>query len=205
MIPGPAGLLEARLELPADPTRPIAVLCHPHPLYGGSMDDAVLDMARERFQAAGGGALAFNFRGVGQSTGAHDGGVGEVDDVHAVARWLGEEHGAEDIVVVGYSFGSAVAWRALERLGDARAPVLIAPPFGAMEYGHIEGATATVIAGAEDSFLDTAALHPWLAAQPGSKLIAVHGADHFFTGCHAELCVALDRAFAYTPPAATKT
>ncbi len=205
MIPGPAGLLEARVALPADPARPVAILCHPHPRYGGSMDDAVLDIARERFQATGGGALLFNFRGVGRSDGEHDRGIGEVDDVLAVARWLGEAHGAEDVVLVGYSFGSAVAWRALERLHGARSAVLIAPPIGAMEYGHMDGATAAVVAGAQDSFLDMGALHPWLAAQPGSKLIAVHGADHFFGGCEAELRLALDRAFAHTPPTATKT
>lgn len=192
-IPGPAGMLEAKLALPTS-QGPWAILCHPHPLYGGSMDDAVLDLARARFAAFGNGAVLFNFRGVGASEGRHGSGLGEVDDVIAVTRWLAETYAGDAPILVGYSFGSSVAWRAMARLDAAIHAVLIAPPVGSMAYPRIAGATATVIVGTEDPFVDDTALDEWIAAQPGSSLIAIHGADHFFGGYGKELAEALDKA-----------
>ena len=129
-IPGPAGLLEA--DCSPGKGDAWAILCHPHPLYGGSMDDAVIDVAQTRFQASGGGTVAFNFRGVGSSEGCHDGGTGEVDDVLAVADWLESNYTVDTLTLIGYSFGSSVAWRALPRLPRHPPAILVAPPFGSM-------------------------------------------------------------------------
>ena len=192
-VPGPAGALEARLW--PSTNGHWAVFCHPHPLYGGSMDDAVIDLARTRFAATGGGATLFNFRGVGASDGQHDGGAGEVDDVVAVVRWLADHEAATAPLLVGYSFGSAVAWRAAAQLDAVTHTVLIAPPIGSMAYPHSESLAATVIAGSMDPFVDAARLDAWLAAQPGATLLAVAGADHFFLGHQRELAGALDQAF----------
>ncbi len=192
MIPGPAGELEAAVEAAEDGRW--AILCHPHPLYGGSMMDAVLDIAGARFVALGGGTVRFNFRGVGASEGRHDGDR-EVDDVTAVARWLADHHGVDEPILIGYSFGACMAWRALGQLDAAERAVLIAPPLGGMAFPRIDGATAAVIAGTADSFVDQQELDEWIAAHPGSSLIAIDGADHFFGGYNESLADACDTAF----------
>ena len=191
-IPGPAGLLEARYA-PGDRDA-WAILCHPHPLYGGSMDDAVVDVAGTRFQASGGGTVAFNFRGVGSSEGRHDGGAGEVDDVLAVADWLGQHYTVDALTLIGYSFGSSVAWRALQRLPRRTPAILIAPPFGSMAYPPVDGTTGAVIVGDQDPFVDAEVLRSWLAGQAGMRHIVIPDADHFFAYEHDALAVAMDKA-----------
>ncbi len=166
------------------------------------MDDAVLAIAESRFGAGGGGVARFNFRGVGGSGGDFDGGDGELDDALAVARYLGAAHPVEALTWIGYSFGAAVAWRAAaSHRGEPpqAAVVLIAPPMPGMAFPAVAGAAATVIAGSRDSFVDAGALGAWIAAQSGSTLIAVDGADHFFGGFQDQLANALDRAFGGSP------
>ena len=197
MIPGPAGMLEVRLA-PGD-TNAWAILCHPHPLYGGTMDDGVLDIARSRFAATGGGTVLFNFRGVGASDGSHDGDAGEVDDVLAVAHWLEGNHTVDALTLIGYSFGSSVAWRALPdvRAGTAGTrAVLIAPPLGGMAYPPLPDAAGAVIVGDQDPFVDAGALDRWLASQPGLRRRLITGADHFFGGASGALADALDEVVA---------
>ena len=191
-IPGPAGLLEANCS-PGDGDA-WAILCHPHPLYGGSMDDAVLDIARTRFRAAGGRTVTFNFRGVGSSEGRHDGGTGEVDDVVAVADWLESNYTVDALTLIGYSFGSSVAWRALPRLAGRVPAILIAPPFGGMAYPSVPGAAGTVIVGDQDPFVDGEALERWLASHAGIRHITIAAADHFLTYERDALATALDEA-----------
>ena len=185
-------MLEARHE-PGN-TNAWAILCHPHPLYGGNMDDAVLDVARACFHAAGGGTMAFNFRGVGSSEGRHDDGAGEVDDVVAVADWLGSRYTVDALTLIGYSFGSSVAWRALQRLPRRPPVILIAPPFGGMAYPPIDGAAGAVIVGDQDPFVDGEVLGQWLASQPSIRHIAIADGDHFLAATHASLAAALDEA-----------
>ena len=158
------------------------------------MDDAVLDIAQTRFQASGGGTVAFNFRGVGASEGRHDGGTGEVDDVLAVADWLKSNYTVDTLTLIGYSFGSSVAWRALPRLPRRPPAILVAPPFGSMAYLPIPGAVGAVIAGDQDPFVDSEALEQWLASHPGMRHIAIAAADHFFAGERDALTAALDEA-----------
>jgi len=191
-IPGPAGLLEARYA-PGDRDA-WAILCHPHPLHGGSMDDAVLDVADTRFRAAGGGTVAFNFRGVGASEGRHDGGAGEVDDVLAVADWLEKHYTVGAPTLIGYSFGSSVAWRALQTLPRHTSAILIAPPFGGMAYPPIDGIAGAVIVGDQDPFVDAEVFRSWLAGQAGMRHIAIPDADHFLAHEHEALVTALDEA-----------
>ena len=158
------------------------------------MDDAVLDIARTRFRAAGGGTVTFNFRGVGASEGRHDGGTGEVDDVVAVADWLESNYTVDALTLIGYSFGSSVAWRALPRLPRRTPAILIAPPFGSMAYPAIHDATGAVIVGDQDPFVDGEALEQWLASHPGMRHIAIAAADHFFTYERDALATAFDEA-----------
>ena len=126
LIPGEAGELEAELEC-TDGLSHCAVACHPHPLYGGTMHDAVVGRLCEAATRTGMGSLRFNFRGVGASTGVHDKGIGEVDDLLSVVHWLREVRGIPSVTVCGYSFGAIVALSALAR-SNAEKSVLIAPP-----------------------------------------------------------------------------
>ena len=158
------------------------------------MDDAVLDVADTRLKAAGGGTVAFNFRGVGSSEGRHDGGAGEVEDVLAVADWLESRYTVDALTLIGYSFGSSVAWRALKRLPRRTPAILIAPPFGGMAYPPIDGAAGAVIVGDKDPFVDGEVLRSWLAGHAGIRHIAIPDADHFLAHQHEALAAALDEA-----------
>ena len=180
-ISGPAGALEARVE--AGGSDRWAILCHPHPLYGGSMHDAVLDTVATVLAEQDIGRVRFNFRGVGASDGQYDGGRGEADDLVAVRDWLAAEHAPEELWVCGYSFGSNVVWRARTRIPEARRTLLIAPPVGAMEFtppNDAEAATVTVVAGDRDAFVDLDALRQWSGERGEVRIVA--GADHFFAG-----------------------
>lgn len=129
-IPTKTGSLEASYQPPPASTQsPVAaLLCHPHPQYGGNMHDQVLQQAAQCFPAH----LRFNFRGVGGSSGSFDNGLGEVDDVVAAWQWLGAQHQWTDLVLVGYSFGAAMAWQAQGLCLGLSRLVLIAPPSAAM-------------------------------------------------------------------------
>ena len=109
-LAGTAGRLEALHEGPAQP-RFAAVVCHPHPLFGGTMDNHATYRLARAVRALDGAALRFNFRGVGLSAGEHAGGPGEADDARTALRWLAERHPALPLYACGFSFG---AWMALE-------------------------------------------------------------------------------------------
>ena len=180
-IPGPAGALEASVE--AGGGERWAILCHPHPLYGGSMQDAVLDTAAAVLAEQDIGTVRFNFRGVGGSDGRYDEGLGETDDLVAVSDWLDLEHAPGELWLGGYSFGSSVVWRARGRIAEVRRVLLIAPPVGVMDFGpadDTDAAAVTIVAGTQDSFVDLDTLERWSGGRFDVR--TVDGADHFFGG-----------------------
>ena len=189
-IPGPCGPLEAALDEAENPSSTFAILCHPHPQYGGSMHDAVLATTAAVFLDHGINCLRFNFRGVGASAGRYDQGVGEVDDLIAAKQWMCESYQCAELWLAGYSFGSSIVWKSLDQLAPSRA-FLIAPPIGAMNF---EPRTAEgnvhAIAGRADDFVDVNALERLL---PATTTI-IEGADHFFSGAHKPLADALHTA-----------
>jgi uncharacterized protein len=198
LIPSAAGHLEALFDHPQDATRAM-VLCHPHPQYGGSMHDAVVDTVDSVARRHGYATLKFNFRGVGESTGRFDNGVGEVDDLLAALAWLRERVGAMPIWLAGYSFGSNIVWRAIDRAGDVGGVLLVAPPVAMMDFAARPASTAkvTAIAGDEDDYVDEASLHSWAASvAPSANVEIIAGANHFFSGRYSELANAADRALA---------
>lgn len=132
-IRGNAGSIEARILEPDGAPRSRAVVAHPHPLYGGTMDNAVVRCAAECLRDAGALVLTFNYRGVGKSTGSFDEGAGELDDLVAAEWHLAESLPRLPSCVVGYSFGAALVLRRLAGAAQAEAPsmeraVLVAPP-----------------------------------------------------------------------------
>lgn len=178
-IEGSAGSLEATLTgNEGEPASHLAVLCHPHPLYGGSMDDFVLGILADALIRRGVTVLRFNFRGAGASEGTYDGAGGEVEDLRAVLNWVRGNHAEPGLLLGGYSFGAAVASEALAESGACHA-FLIAPPVGNLATNEPDGSIPVdVFAGDQDAFIDHAALARWGQA----RIHLIDGADHFFSG-----------------------
>ena len=126
-VAGAAGRIEVAANLPQD-ARAVAVIAHPHPLFGGTMDNKVVTTLAKAFTDAGIGAFRFNFRGVGSTEGKHDGGAGETDDMVAVIEHARAQMSNLPLYLAGFSFGGAVATRASER-ADFTQLVLVAPGF----------------------------------------------------------------------------
>src|SRR5258706_4962234 len=133
---GPAGRLEALIEEPTDvPLRYAAVVCHPHPLFGGTLHNKVVHTLARSFRSGGAATLRFNFRGVGASEGHHDEGVGEAADTLAAVAWARTRWPAAPLLLAGFSFGAAVAIRAAAA-ADPHWLVSLAP---AVDPGNLEG------------------------------------------------------------------
>ena len=122
-LSGPTGRLEALLNAGSENATHAALVCHPHPLYGGTLHNKVVFHAMKALNSFGFPVLRFNFRGTGLSQGEHDQGVGEVDDVHAALDWLDREFHLP-IIFAGFSFGAAVGLRAA--CADSRVEAVIA-------------------------------------------------------------------------------
>jgi uncharacterized protein len=186
-IQAPAGRLEAMLWTVADaqPSR-AALVCHPHPLFGGTMHNNVVYQAAKALHEAGIPVLRFNFRGAGLSEGLHDKGRGEQDDVQAALNYLAEQQfPGKPILLAGFSFG---AWVGL-RVGceDARVEGLIGLglPVDSSDLGYLKecGKPKLVIQGGNDQYGSRAKLETLFATLPEPKrLLVVDGADHFFAG-----------------------
>src|SRR5271170_4516381 len=175
---------------------PAAVVCHPHPLYGGSMYNNVVDAILGAMWQGGYATLRFNFRGVGASEGEHDGGPGEVDDAVAAMAFLLSQPGVrqEGAVMAGYSFGAMVALSAGYERAEIARIVAVAIPLAMADARVPDGASKPVllVSGDRDSYSPLAGLRA-LKAKIGdsARLEIVAGTDHFFGGCEAELSRAI--------------
>ncbi len=189
MLAGPVGVLEARYGRPDGDLQGIAVICHPHPLFAGTMDNKVVTTLEKVFLARHCGTLRFNFRGVGQSAGAHDEARGEIDDLAAVvehARLLEPEL---PLWLAGFSFGSYVA-AALAEQSAPRGLVTVAPPVSRWGYAGLGPVDCPwwVVQGDADDVVDPQAVFSYVAARPEQpQLIRLDGAGHFFHGRLIEL------------------
>jgi alpha/beta superfamily hydrolase len=166
-----------------------ALITHPHPQFGGSMDNNVVWTAMRACQARGWAALRFNFRGVGESTGAYGQGLAEVEDVAAALKFLqGRNPGPH--LLVGYSFGAAVAARALLQGLEAQGAILISPPVAFMEMTWLPQVPRLklIIAGDRDEIGPLIDLQAMMArAQPPVQIVVIQGADHFYGGREEQL------------------
>jgi alpha/beta superfamily hydrolase len=183
-IAGRAGKLEAALRV-ASPARAAAVLAHPHPLHGGTLDHPVLFHADRALNRAGFVTLRFNFRGVGASEGAHDEGRGEVDDVAAAARWIGGLARGLPLLVVGFSFGSwcalrhAVADEAVAGVIAIGVPVALRP----LEELPALGRPLAIVQAEHDEFGEPRAVRERIRGlDPPAELQVVSGTTHLFPG-----------------------
>ncbi len=198
-LEGTVGRLEALLNAGAEDATHAAVVCHPHPLFGGTLHNKVVFHTMKALNAFGFPVLRFNFRGAGLSHGEHDNGNGEVEDVRTALDWLDAEFHLP-LVFAGFSFGAAVGLRAA--CPDARVKALIgvgtpAVPVAAdveeprvYTFDFLRECTKPklFVSGARDSFGPRAQLEALVAsaAEP-KKLVLIEGADHFFEGRLREL------------------
>ncbi len=181
-VPGGPGL-DGRLALLRE-ARGGVVLCHPHPLHGGDMDNPVVIRASEVARQAGLSTLRFNFRGVGRSGGTHDDGRGEREDVGAAVALLAARLEDDSPVgVVGYSFGAWVAARTAQS-GTIAFLVLIAPPLHLYAFDFLKDRALPVLlaAGTRDPYCPAPDLGRLAGLVPGAEERLIEGADHFFFG-----------------------
>jgi uncharacterized protein len=198
-LAGPCGRLEALLNQGTESSRYAALVCHPHPLYGGTLHNKVVFHTMKALQHFGLPVLRFNFRGTGLSQGEHANGEGEVEDVEVALDWLeGEFH--LPLVFAGFSFGAAVGFRAAcpdPRVKAAIAlgiPVLPADELS-YDFRFLESCAKPklFISGSRDSFGPPAKLQELLRSVPEpKKLVLIEGADHFFAGRLRELRQSLE-------------
>jgi hypothetical protein len=191
IVEGPLGALEARVEDPAPGVAPraVGVVCHPHPLHGGTMQNKVVHTLARAMQELGVPTLRFNFRGVGASAGTYGDGIGEVDDALAAVAWARARWNCEALWLAGFSFGAAVSLDAA-RVARPAALVSVAPPVGRIIVGHVERPACPwlVVHGDQDELVDAEAVRGWTAAfDPPPGLAMLEGASHFFHGRLGEL------------------
>jgi alpha/beta superfamily hydrolase len=180
-IAGPAGAIECAIDAPADAPRAVAIVCHPHPQGGGTLDNKVAQTLARAFMQLGYRAVRFNFRGVGASEGEFDEGRGETDDALAVIA--AHRDPALPLVLAGFSFGAYVASQAAQRLPDdakAERLVLIGPSTQKQQMPAVPEGTL-VIHGELDDVVPLSATFDWARPQ-ALPVIVIPGAGHFFHG-----------------------
>ena len=194
-LAGPAGALEALVETPAAETAdatPVAafgVVCHPHPLHGGTMENKVVWTLARAFQQFGAPAIRFNFRGVGASDGAYDEGHGETADARAVIAWGRARWPGAALWLAGFSFGAVVALRAARTAQPARL-VGVAPGITRVESGDLAAPACPwlIVHGEADDVVPAQAVLDWARQlSPAPQLALLPGAGHFFHGRINEL------------------
>lgn len=194
-LSGPAGQIDTLLNSPAKPDAPrgIALVCHPHPLYGGANTNKVAHTLARTFSELGYATLRPNFRGVGKSTGQHDQGLGETDDMLALLEWARSRWGELPLVLGGFSFGAFVQTRVAAWLAEQRTPatriVLVGTAAGSAADGSRHYDTGPLpaetrpllIHGELDETVPLINVFEW--ARPQSlPVVVIPGADHFFHG-----------------------
>ncbi|MFY9607047.1 MAG: alpha/beta fold hydrolase [Blastocatellia bacterium] len=184
-IEGPAGRIESILKEPGNDVTRAAIVCHPHPLFGGTMHNKVVFRIARAFQDAGFAVLRFNFRGAGKSEGIHDNGQGEQDDLRAALRFIETKYPTAGLWLAGFSFGAAVMLRAT--CPDERALALVAAgtPVSRHAFSHVRPCNKPklFVQGALDEFGSGEDLKRFVATLEGvNRLKIIDGADHFFEG-----------------------
>jgi alpha/beta superfamily hydrolase len=188
IINGPAGRIEGRYHQSTDAKAPVVLVLHPHPLYGGTMNNKITYALYRAFVNNGFSVLRVNFRGVGKSQGKFDNGIGELLDVTAIVNWLHDQNmKATEFWIAGFSFGAWIALQTVMRRPELENYVLVAPPATKYDFNFIVPCTSAglIVQGSKDEITkepDSAKLSEKLSAREGAEVTyqMVQGADHFF-------------------------
>jgi uncharacterized protein len=176
-IEGEAGRIETVLDRPEDKPRGVALVAHPHPLYGGTLDNKVVQTLAKTFVELGYVSLRPNFRGVGASEGEHDEGRGETEDLLRVVAHAGKDFGNLPLVLAGFSFGAAVQTQVAQRTSPHRV-VLVGVAVGRFPSESVPS-DSIVIHGEVDETVPLAKVLDWARPQE-LPVVVIPGADHFF-------------------------
>ncbi|GMQ96801.1 MAG: Dot/Icm type IV secretion system effector CoxH3 [Gammaproteobacteria bacterium] len=197
-IEGPRGRLEALLEQPPGNVHkgvPVGIICHPHPLFGGTLHNKVVHTIARAFNKMGARSLRFNFRGIGASAGSFGEGSGEIEDTLAVIAWVRKRFPDTRLWLGGFSFGGTVA----VNTAQSHAPdylVTIAPSVVHFNLNGIQlpGHPWLVIQGDEDSVVPYTSVKEWVdSLKPAPDMVTIKGAEHFFHGRLIEVREAITR------------
>jgi len=191
-LQGPVGELEVATSSYKEDVSPRAitvVICHPHPLFGGTMNNKVVTTLMRAFRDLGLRVVRFNFRGVGKSAGAFAEGVGELDDVLSVVDWVKKVNPQDEIWLAGFSFGAAMSARAATRVAVSQL-VSIAPPVPRFGLLNLPPVTCPwlIVQGEDDDVVIPQDVYNWVEGlNPKPQLVRVREAGHFFHGKLLEL------------------
>lgn len=190
-VPGPAGDLEVGFRAgESAEAKNIAIICHPHPLHGGTMDNKVVTTLSRTYSKMGWHSLRFNFRGVGRSAGSYGHLNGEIEDLKAVVAYVRNQFPGAKICLAGFSFGAAVAANVATADSQITHLLLIAPPVGKYDLDFPDGFSCPVLVvqGGEDDIVDLPRTQAWAKSKKGDfKYCEMAGAEHFFHGKLTEL------------------
>jgi alpha/beta superfamily hydrolase len=184
VLRGPAGALECISDSPEpeQAKNATAVLCHPHPLHGGTMHNKVVTILERSMRELGLRTVRFNFRGTGGSEGNHDEGYGETDDLFAVTEWVRRTRPDDELWLGGFSFGAYIALRAAQNLSLGQL-ISVAPPVEKYDFDSLQhpGCPWLVVQGDEDEIVSFDEVREWAKnMEPGLDLAIMDGAGHFF-------------------------
>lgn len=194
LISGPAGELEILVTRVAE-ARAVAVICHPHPLHGGTMHNKVVSTLMRAARDQEASTIRFNFRGVGQSAGEHAGGAGEIEDCKAVIDWAATEFAGLPLWLMGFSFGGYVAAAAASAQTDwPQAVLLVAPSVERQPFAGLMPlpGPVSVMMGEADEVVAPQAVFDLLEGQPGVNMERFADTGHFFHGKLVELKAAAE-------------
>ena len=188
-VTGPAGQLQVLETVPEAEPRVLAIICHPHPLHGGTLDNKIVHQLAKSFASLGAVSVRFNFRGVGQSAGEFDEGRGERDDLLAVVEWARQRWPGLPLWLAGFSFGGFIALDAAQSLQpDWLVTVAPAVNYFPDQPVSLETIRWLLIQGDADDIVPWSAVESWFGRQGLSPEVAcVEGAGHFFHGRLNEL------------------
>ena len=191
LIDGPAGPLEIAFQQPATGATALALICHPHPVHGGTMDNKVVQTLAKAFLELGYATMRFNFRGVGKSAGSFDEGIGETEDAAAALAWARAQVSPSLLLIAaGFSFGCFVQSRLLPRSRPQQL-VLVGPAVSRFQLAEVPKDTL-VVHGEEDDVVPLDAVMTWARPQ-GLPVTVFPGTGHFFHGRLTELKAVVKR------------
>jgi len=190
VLAGPAGRIETKYHKSYRTDAPVAIVLHPHPLHGGTMNNKVTYSTYQAFVQKGFNVMRFNFRGVGRSEGTFDNGEGELADAASVLDWLqGDNPNATSFWVAGFSFGAWIAMQLLMRRPEINGFISVSPPANMYDFNFLAPCPVSglMIQGTQDEIVSYDAVEALAKKLSAQKAVTVdfekiEGADHFYTG-----------------------
>ena len=200
IFPGPEGRIEGRFSPPPRPRAPVALILHPHPQGGGTMNDRITQAMYKSFVARGFAVLRFNFRGVGRSQGTFDNGIGELSDAASALDWVQSIHPeAQTTWVAGFSFGAWIGMQLLMRRPEIRGFLSVAPPANMYDFSFLAPCPSSgiIVAGGQDEIVPPPAIQKLVDKLRTQKGLTIHHdeiprANHFFEHELDQLMKSLD-------------